>query len=113
MYCHILSRFKHNAVDHIIEAHNLMPAGSKLYRCLVNQESCKYETYQRARIVFHLTIKHKEDLGGPAYYCEKCAQTFKWPHMLKTHMNQEHPEPGKDKPKPYQCPPAYYLCILF
>ena len=102
-------RFKHNAVDHIIKVHNLMPAGSKMYRCLVNPESCRYETYQKTRIVFHFKIQHKEDYGGQVHHCDKCVKTFNWPHMLRTHMKQAHPEPGEDKPKPFQCPECGHL----
>ena len=102
-------RFKHNAVDHIIKVHNLMPAGSKMYRCLVNRESCRYETYQKTRIVFHFKIQHKEDYGGQVHHCDKCVKTFNWPHMLRTHMRQAHPEPGEDKPKPFQCPECGHL----
>ena len=99
-----LPRFKHNAVDHIIKVHNIMPSGSKLYRCLANPKSCKFETFQKSQVVFHFKVKHKEDYGGLVHACPQCDQTFNWNHKLQLHISQDHPVPGKVNPNTFECP---------
>ena len=103
-------RFKSNAVDHVIKAHNLMPLGCRLYRCLVEPKTCKFESFLKSRIVFHFRICHKRDYGGQMHACSKCDKQFNWAHQLKVHMSQEHSDPqSKEKEKPFQCPECGHL----
>ena len=98
-------------MDHLIRAHDLMPAGARSYTCTADPKTgCKFQTFLKYRMCYHMKAKHKEAYDGRVLLCTHCPdKTFTWPWQLKAHLSQSHgvePEQTSQtegqKPKPYQ-----------
>ena len=91
------------AVDHVIREHGVVYPGCKLYKCYVERGTCRFSTYQVARLRQHMVTKHSSGKVIEQYKCKTCDQTFQKPYLLRAHIKQAHPEMAVAQPKKFKC----------